>query len=177
MMASWPAAYAFLRMAEGGFVVDDGGPTMDGITLTTLRRHFPNATEADLKAMSTTEVEGIYRADYWHKVDGDCLPAGLDLMLFDEAVNAGPGRSIELLQRTLGIAADGVIGPITLGAIAPWDTCSLIGHLAAAQAEYYRGLNDFALYGKGWLHRVAARQAAALVLATKPGGPHVAAAT
>ena len=94
--------------SEGGFVddpQDPGGATNLGVTLATLAgfRRRP-VTVADVRALTVADVAPIYQADYWNVAHcGDC-PAGLDLMIFDEAVNQGPGRAIRSLQRVIGVA-------------------------------------------------------------------------
>ena len=44
------------------------------------------------------------------------MPPGLDLAVFDLAVHSGPLRAVRLLQAVLGVEADGIVGPVTLGA-------------------------------------------------------------
>jgi len=48
---------------------------------------------------------------------GDDLPGGLDLAVFDFAVNSGPARAVKTLQRIVGVPADGVMGAMTLDAV------------------------------------------------------------
>ena len=66
---------------------------------------------------ASTETGAIYRARYWDAVAGDELPEGLDLAVFDFAVNSGPVRAVAYLQAALGVAQDGIVGPVTLGAV------------------------------------------------------------
>ncbi|MCC7278676.1 MAG: hypothetical protein IT487_10235 [Chromatiaceae bacterium] len=56
----------------------------------------------------------MYRRDYWQVLHGNQFPPGLDLLLLDCAINQGPATAIKLLQRTLRIREDGLIGPETL---------------------------------------------------------------
>ena len=46
------------------------------------------------------------------------------------------------------------------------DATTLINGLAANQAAYYKSLSTFPTFGRGWLNRVNARQAAALAMVT-----------
>lgn len=165
--ASFAASLAFTLQSEGGWSdnpLDKGGATMKGITFATFRQYNPGATVDDLRNISDGQVADIYRRGYWNAVKGDDLPAGVDLSVFDMGVNAGPGRSIRLLQGAVGVTEDGAIGPITLAAIAAADPQNLIGTLAASQQAYYERLPTFDTFGDGWTSRTAARKAAALAL-------------
>jgi len=74
----------------------------------------------------------------------------------DFAVNAGPGRSAKILQTAVGVPADGGIGPVTLAAVKAQDPVELIQKFSDAKEDFYRSLNTFETFGKGWLNRVAA---------------------
>lgn len=166
--ASFDTALAFTLQAEGGWSdnpIDKGGPTMKGITLATFRAHFHGTTAAQLRNITDAQVADIYRHGYWNAVKGDDLPAGIDLSAFDMGVNAGPGRSIRLLQSTVNVATDGVLGPISLMAIAAADPVLTIGNLWRRQMSYYEGLSTFGTFGAGWTRRTDERRAAALQLA------------
>jgi lysozyme family protein len=69
-------------------------------------------------------------------------------------VNAGPGRSIKLLQSAVGVPADGGLGPITMKAVLAADPVKLIEKFSENKEAFYRSLNTFETYGKGWLNRV-----------------------
>lgn len=97
---------------------DRGGRTNFGITQATYddwRRRQKKATRP-VDEIGATEVRAIYKADYWDAVRGDDLPWHLAYPSFDAAVNSGPVRARQWLQKGLGVTVDGDIGPITLGA-------------------------------------------------------------
>ena len=155
--------------SEGGFVddpQDPGGATNLGITLNTLSGWLGRlASLAEVKALTPATVAPIYRADYWNAAHCGACAAGVDLMVFDEAVNQGVGRAIRALQAAVGVAADGAFGPATLAAVKAADPAATINAIAASREAFYRSLPTFAHFGKGWLARVARTQAAALVMA------------
>lgn len=156
---------------EGGYAdhpSDPGGATMKGVTLATYRRYRPGATKAQLRAITNAELQRIYRDGYWDAVRGDDLPSGLDLALFDFAVNSGPGRAAITLQTILGVAADGKIGPLTLAAAAKHPAASLVNELCSHRLAFLERLSTFAVFGKGWVSRVAAVRAEALAMAKSP---------
>jgi lysozyme family protein len=150
---------------EGGFVdhpLDPGGPTNLGITQATLAafRGKP-VSRAQLMALRKDEAAQIYRNGYWDAVKGDSLPAGIDLAVFDLAVNSGPGRSIRLLQQALGVPMDGVLGPRTLAALAEAAPLTVIDALTDLRLSFLRQLATWPVFGRGWEKRVRSVQQAA----------------
>jgi lysozyme family protein len=145
---------------EGGWAdhpADPGGATMKGVTLKTYSAWLGRpATKAELKAIPDTHLQAIYEAQYWRAAGCHLLPPGLDLMVFDMAVNSGPARAVRTLQEALGVAADGAFGPITKTAVEAADLPSLLARYSTAREAFYRGLKTFATFGKGWLSRLSA---------------------
>ncbi|HPU79674.1 glycosyl hydrolase 108 family protein [Accumulibacter sp.] len=167
--ANFESCLAIVVDKEGGFSDhprDRGGPTNLGITLRTLASwqglNFEEITEeakakllADLKALTKREAAEIYRANYWLPMRCGDLPRGVDLMLFDFGVNAGPRTSVKLMQRAVGVTADGSLGPQTLAAATATDAGKLIDALAEARLAYYRSLDNFDVFGAGWSKRTS----------------------
>jgi lysozyme family protein len=108
-MAAWTYDEALRRLLahEGGYTnhpSDPGGPTNFGITIYDYRRYVkPNATTADVRAMTVGEAKAIYRKRYWDAQRCDELPAGVDYSAFDYGVNSGIGRSGKVLRRVVGL--------------------------------------------------------------------------
>ena len=152
--------------SEGGFVndpKDPGGATNLGVTLGTLSGWLGRpATVAEVQALTAASVAPIYQADYWNAAHCEDCPAGVDLMVFDEAVNQGVGRAVRALQAAVGVTADGAVGPATLAAVGAADPKATVNAIAASRVAFYRALPTFPHFGKGWLARVARTQAAAL---------------
>lgn len=154
---------------EGGFVnnpADPGGATNLGITLKTLEafREKP-VTEDDVRNLTRDEAQEIYRANYWNTMRCEDLPPGIDLMVFDFGVNAGPQRSVKLLQRAAGVTDDGSVGPITVAAVRAADPADLIARFAQGRMEHYRSLSTFSVFGRGWTSRTDAVKQAAIRMA------------
>lgn len=154
---------------EGGYVdhpKDPGGATNLGVTIGTLTGWLGRqATKAEVRALNRETVAPIYRRNYWDKVRGDDLPGGLDYAVFDYAVNSGPGRAAMALQRLVGVADDGEIGPLTLAAVAKRNPADLIAGLCDERMAFLRRLSTFSTFGKGWTSRVSGARAKALELA------------
>ena len=163
---SFAVCLPIILASEGGFVNnpnDPGGATNLGITIGTLSGWLGRpATVQDVQALTAATVAPIYQADYWNVCQCDSCPAGVDLMVFDESVNQGPGRAIRSLQAAVGVAVDGAFGPATLAAVQACDPTQTINAIAADRQAYYRSLPTFATFGNGWLARVQRTQADAL---------------
>jgi lysozyme family protein len=101
-------------------------------------------------------VEPLYKRKFWDACKCDELPSGIDYLVFDFAVNAGVGRSAKILQTAVGVTPDGGIGPITVAAVNAIPEAELIEKFSQAKEDFYRSLNTFDTFGKGWLNRVAA---------------------
>jgi len=164
------ACLPIILASEGGFVddpTDPGGATNLGITLATLCGWLGrSASVAEVEALTPAAVAPIYRARYWNPAHaGDC-PTGVDLMVFDEAVNQGVGRALASLQAALGVAADGAFGSATQAALAAADPARLIRAIAASREAHYRALPTFPRFGRGWLARLERTTGLALQMAT-----------
>lgn len=168
MHANFDVAVALIFELEGGYVdnpLDPGGATNMGITLRTLTAwRGTAASKADVKALTKDEATAIYGAYYWNATHSALLPAGLDVMVFEGAVNLGPARSSKMLQAVVGTDQDGSIGPITLAATKTKNTVMCIEALASVRIDFYRSLSTFSTFGKGWLNRVSSVRALALGL-------------
>lgn len=166
---SFGPALTCVLVQEGGYsdhVDDPGGATMMGITQATLVAwRGVSVTRADVRALTRDEAASIYRARYWNAVRGDDLPAGLDLAVFDFAVNSGATRAIRSLQRMLGVTVDGLIGPETLTAAGARPASETIAALCAGRRAFLERLSTFPVFGRGWTRRIREVEAAALKLA------------
>jgi lysozyme family protein len=118
--------------------------------------------KTEVQRLTRSETARIYRALYWTACKASKLPPGVDLAVFDFAVNSGPDRAIRALQAELGVVVDGQVGPLTLGAAARANSRQLINALCDRRMGFLRGLKTFASFGRGWTSRVAAIRAAAL---------------
>ena len=177
MKENWDQAFKQMLASEGGFTDDerdkgnqlpDGrkGSTMLGVTQFNWERHLGHEVTHDhMRRLTPADVEPLYKKKYWDVVRADELPSGIDYLVFDMGVNAGPGRSIKLLQTSVGVTPDGGFGPITMKAVQAADPVKLIQDFSDAKEDFYRGLNDFTTYGTGWLNRVVAVKQKAISMA------------
>lgn len=158
---SFARALAFLLRPEieGGYsnrpLKDDpGGETLWGIS----RRYNP-----DLPWPPTHEqVVKRYRDRYWDAIQGDRLPWPVSLAAFDAAVQHAPRDAILLLQLSLRVVADGVLGPQTRAALQAQGALEVAEELIARRAVYYPTLDNWKANALGWSRRLVALHRACL---------------
>ena len=146
----------FVLSWERGFVSDPddkGGATFNGISSTA-------NPDIDVHKLSELQAREIRYKRYWCAVSGDALPYPVDLAVYDFAIHSGANRSVSMLQRIIGTAPDGRIGPKTLTAIAAWDSVKLATALVDLREKFLIGLVHTdptqQKFLRGWLNRLNA---------------------
>lgn len=159
MKENFDAALRALLKHEGGYVnhpSDPGGMTNLGVTKRVWEEWVGHEVdEKQMRALTPELVAPLYKKKYWDKVCGDELPTGLDLAVFDLAVNSGPGRAAKMLQKILGVTQDGAIGPQTIAKALNVDSSKLIADYNAERLAFLQALPTWGTFGKGWGRRVA----------------------
>jgi lysozyme family protein len=160
MQSNWDNAFKMMLASEGGYVnhpSDPGGMTNLGVTKRVWEEWVGReSNEKEMRSLTPEMVEPLYKRKFWDACKCDDLPSGIDYLVFDFAVNAGVGRSAKILQTAVGAIPDGGIGPMTLAAVNAIPEAELIEKFSQAKEDFYRSLNTFETFGKGWLNRVAA---------------------
>lgn len=162
------AALKFSLPIEGGYIDDpddSGGATNHGVTQVTYDRYrrtrgLPTQPVHDI---TDTEVDDIYCGMYWVPTGCEALKCPLNVVMFDTAIQFGiigtkrfPG-AVRLLQRALGVEADGIIGAKTRAAIVAADPLDLALKLCevrkARREERVQENPTQHKFLKGWLRR------------------------
>ena len=167
MKQNFDAALKHLLVHEGGFVnhpKDPGGMTNLGVTAKVWAEWVGHdVNEKIMRALTPSDVAPLYRKKYWDAVRADELVSGLDYCVFDCAVNSGPGRAIKILQKCVGVAADGGFGSVTMAAVkAVAGPKKLIEDYSNERLEFLMSLPTFSTFGRGWTRRVNEVKAEAL---------------
>jgi lysozyme family protein len=95
----------------------------------------------------------IYLEEYWNAVRADELPSLVRYAVFDAAVNSGVRQSVLWLQRALGVADDGSLGPKTVAAANAANPDALRARLISQRLRFLTNLNTFGAFGRGWTRR------------------------
>ena len=131
---------------------DKGGATRYGVTEAVAREV---GYRGDMRELPLELAKRIYLERYWKPISADDLPPGIRYVVFDGAVNSGPRQSILWLQRAVGVQADGIIGPMTLGAAYAVDDKLLRARILAQRLRFMSGLNNWPSFSRGWARRIA----------------------
>ena len=166
MASDYKECLDLVLKSEGGWVNnpnDPGGETNLGVTKAVWEEYVGHPVTT-MKNLTKDDVAPLYEQKYWRACYGEVLPRGLDFIVFSMGVNAGPGRSVKLLQQSIGCVPDGVIGPTTRSLICASNTATLINKFSEVRREYYKSLGK-PMFEKGWLTRVDHEETTALDMA------------
>lgn len=88
---------------------DTGGTTKYGIS----SKSYP---DVDIAKLQYDGARAIYYRDYLMATNIYLLPELVQELALDFAVHSGPRKAITSLQRLVGVAEDGLLGPLTIDA-------------------------------------------------------------
>ena len=168
MSALFKKVLAFCLSFEGelsNHPLDKGGLTWKGIARNA-HPDWPGWAYIDRgQRPPDSLVEKLYYERFWKPLRCDELPPPVALLLFDTAVGTGIAPAVRLMQRTLRVKADGIIGPQTLNAIKNADLYYFVEYFSTRRRNYYRSIvrrdpsqEEFL---SGWDRRAGAAQALA----------------
>ncbi|WP_211090095.1 glycoside hydrolase family 108 protein [Pseudothauera nasutitermitis] len=153
-MMNFDTAFERLIGHEGGYVnhpEDPGGETNWGVTLRTAREAGYTGSMRDL---TRDQAKEIYRTAYWGRAQAEQYDGAIAFQVFDAAVNHGIGQAIRFLQRAVGVADDGAVGPVTLAAVRAMSVTDVLARFNAERLDFYTKLSTWPTFGKGWARRV-----------------------
>lgn len=127
---------------------DPGGLTKYGIS----RRAYP---DLDIEHLTLDQAREIYRRDWWDAMRLGELPERIAFAVFDAAVNSGRRQAALWLQRSLGILADGVIGPVAIAAARVADPALIAARINGHRLRHMADLSTWPAFGRGWARRIA----------------------
>ena len=114
MISNFSACWAFSAQQEGSYTGNQSDPVnwtggACGVGICASTKYGISAAaypQLDIANLTQPQAGIIMKADYWDKASGDDLPAGIDLVVFDFAITAGPGASAMELQGLLRVEQD-----------------------------------------------------------------------
>lgn len=136
---------------EGGYVndpADPGGETNWGIS----KRSYP---DLDIASLTREDAKEIYRRDFWEQMKMDEVDGAIAFQVFDAAVNHGIQTAVRMLQRAVGVADDGWVGPRTIAAVNAMSVTDVLSLFLAERIDFWTKLSTWDRFGRGWARRAA----------------------
>lgn len=156
-MADYKKLIPIVKKHEGGWAgnIDGKTCTNSGVTLETYRSFYGKDKNCnDLRKMSDSEWEYIFKKGYWDRVSADSINSqSIANLIVDFTWHSGV-HGIKHTQRVLGVAVDGVVGAVTLKAINEHPHQRLLFiQLWQQREKYLRSLNK-PQFIRGWMNRL-----------------------
>lgn len=106
-------------------------------------------------------VEDFYKKEFFDKMKLDLVKSEhkqLELMCL--AINVNPKQAIKVLQETIGVTIDGIIGQQTINSLNAFDESLFDKLFDLEEKEFYNELVEnkerFKIYKDGWFNRAVA---------------------
>ena len=109
----------------------------------------------DIPNLTVADAAKIYRTDFLGLLGADRYEDGVAFQLLDFAVNSGPRRALIEVQKAVGVAADGKVGPVTLAALERRSESDLIMLTLAQRIDFLTARDNWPDAGRGWMRRIA----------------------
>lgn len=150
--------HAVTAVYEGGWSdhkADPGGKTMYGVTERVFHAWLRGQGKPirPVRSITLDEAKALYKAEYWYAAKCEGLAAGVDLAVYDPAVNSGVSRARKWLEASIG-----------------GQDVQTIKRICAARLSFVRSLATWKHFGKGWARRIAGIEAKAVAMSLGAGG-------
>ena len=163
-MSIWEKCYSKTLKFEGEFQdnpKDKGNWTGGEIGLGILKGTKYGISAAsypslDIKSLTQEQAIEIYRRDFWNEMHLSAIDSNrVAWKIFDIAVNCGQRTAAKILQKSVGVEPDGVIGDVTLRAVNTSDNVKLLSEIVHYQQHHYLSIRNLMNEGffKGWMKR------------------------
>jgi lysozyme family protein len=162
-MANHLELVPFIRKWEGGYSNkknDKGGCTMQGVTIKTFKSYFgEDKTCSDLKQITDEQWAYVFKDGYWNPCKGDDInDQSIANIIVDWAWMSGVKTAVKVVQKLVGVKADGIIGKQTLSAINSSNAPKLFESIYNEREKFYYDIVERDPSQKkfltGWLNRL-----------------------
>ena len=141
---------------EGGYVNDPddpGGETNYGITK---RLAVAHGYKGSMIHMTQDQAKEIYRQSFWNNSLASNIMNDSAFNIYLLSIHSGNKQAIVILQRAVGVTADGLIGPATLNAVSQASQSLLIEALCYRTLDFYVIISPKTRYKyiQGWRNRL-----------------------
>lgn len=168
-MANFELYFEHLLQLEGGYSNhpnDKGGETnlgitdkLDGKADGLVDVNGDGKGDVKIKELRKDQAKLIYKRLFWNPLKADEIKSqSVAEILFDFAVNSGVGTAARAIQKIVGVAQDGDIGPKTLAEINKKDAKQLFEEIKTFRKQFYARIivanPKLKTFEKGWNNRI-----------------------
>ncbi len=167
-MANFDPFADLLLLLEGGYgnyKEDSGGPTKYGVILATWKQYGYDKNgdhkidENDIKLLTKDDARKIAKKQFWDYFQADQIKnQSIASIIVDWGYNSGRGTAASLVQKLLGITADGKFGSATITVINNANQQELFDKIKTARKTFYDRIvarnPTQKIFYKGWLNRI-----------------------
>lgn len=119
----------------------------------------------NMRSVTQEQARAMFRYAFWDALGLDRLPLRPGCILYDMAVNHGPGNAVRIAQRGYNrcvlhgtkLAVDGKLGPQTIAALSK-DTPKINAAILDAREDFYADIvqrdPSQSVFLKGWMNRL-----------------------
>lgn len=148
MSNNFERSFDIVMSFEGGYVSpeaaaaagDPGGETKYGIS----KKAHP---ELDIKNLTLEKAKEIAKINYWDKARCDVMPWPICFLVFNFAYLCGVKRAIMILQKSLGITEDGIVGRATVAELVK---ANMVDNKPVIAIRYITNMYKFLKSLKAW---------------------------
>lgn len=117
-------------------------------------------TRSEMENLPFEDAIRIYFLWYWDPIQGNSIENQPVANIFmDGVVNHGRSRGTKLMQKVLGVSQDGIVGPITLGAINSGNPANIYNQYKLERYNFYHDIvkrnPSQKVFLSGWIKRIS----------------------
>ena len=136
-------------------------PGWDGWDIVDRLSVFPNFPRNLAESQDLAElVREFYLTHYWSSTISLLSNQALATWMFQMAVNVGERQMVMMVQRALGVPADGILGPITMGILEVANQSNVLTVARDKAIAHYKGIvaknPSQECFLSGWINRANA---------------------
>lgn len=135
---------AAVRKGQASHPLDKGGLTLCGVTLATFREYCRRKglpTPGQRWSLTFGEWTDIYKSMFWDRCKAELIRSGKVAAAMVDWTWVSGANGIRGVQRLLGVASDGIVGPKTLHAINSFpDQDDLFSRIQQARIRYHNSI-------------------------------------
>ena len=110
--------------------------------------------DLNIRGLTKEGAKRIYKKDYWDVNLLDDYHHEIAILWFDALVNHGRRNANKMMQRSIGVNDDGIIGKKSKAALRAADPRKTSIIFLSKRLQFYSCIPTFNNYGRGWVRRI-----------------------